>query len=252
MPDGGLLRVRFVKPTQYAGVVYTSQYPILHVTVDIVVLTVRDGELCALVVRRGEPPYQGRWALPGGFVEVTEDLETAARRELREETSVGPASLRLEQLATYGAPGRDPRHRAISVAWLAVLPRAIAPQAGSDAAQATWKPADRLLGRGRLAFDHREILRDGVERTRARLEYTNIATAFLDAEFTIAELREVYEVVWGHPLDAGNFHRKVTRTHGFVVPTGRRQSVGRGRPAELFTAGAEESLHPPLTRRSLE
>ncbi len=91
-----------------------------------------------------------------------------------------------------------------------------------------------------------------MERTRAKLEYTNIATAFLDDEFTIAELREVYEVVWGHPLDAGNFHRKVTKTDGFVAPTGRRKSVGRGRPAELFTVGTEESLHPPLTRRSLE
>ena len=231
---------------------YTSEYPILHVTVDIVVLTLRDGELCALVVRRGEPPYQGRWALPGGFVDITEDLETAAIRELREETDVSPGAVRLEQFATYGAPGRDPRHRTVSVAWLAVLPRPTVPRAGSDATQVAWKPADWLLGRGRLAFDHREILGDGVERTRAKLEYTNLATAFLDTEFTVAELREVYEVVWGHPLDAGNFHRKVTKTEGFVEPTGRRQSVGRGRPAELFTAGVEESLHPPLTRRSLE
>ena len=232
--------------------VYTSDYPILHVTVDIVVLTVRDDELCALVIRRGEPPYQGRWALPGGLVEIDEDLETAARRELREETSVSPGSVRLEQLATYGAPGRDPRHRTVSVAWLAVLPHPAEARAGTDAAHAAWKPADRLLAKGRLAFDHRQILGDGVERARAKLEYTNIATAFLDGEFTIAELRAVYEVVWGHPLDAGNFHRKVTKTEGFVEPTGRRQSVGRGRPAELFTVGTEESLHPPLTRRSLE
>ena len=215
-------------------------------------LTVRDDELCALAVRRGEPPYQGRWALPGGFVEIDEDLETAARRELREETSISAGSVRLEQLATYGAPGRDPRHRTVSVAWLAVLPRPAPVEAGSDAANAAWKPADWLLGRGRLAFDHKDILGDGVERTRAKLEYTNIATAFLDGEFTIAELRAVYEVVWGHSLDAGNFHRKVTKTEGFVEPTGRRQSVGRGRPAELFTAGTAESLHPPLTHRSLE
>ena len=231
---------------------YSSEHPVLNVTVDMVVLTVRDGELCALAVRRGEPPYQGKWALPGGFVGIDEGLETAARRELREETAVSPGSVRVEQLATYGAPGRDPRHRTVSVAWLAVLPRPTTPHAGAQAAQAAWKPAGWLLGRSRLAFDHKEILGDGVERTRAKLEYTNIATAFLDAEFTIAELREVYEVVWGHPLDAGNFHRKVTKTDGFVEPTGRRRSVGRGRPAELFTVGVEESLHPPLTRRSLE
>jgi 8-oxo-dGTP diphosphatase len=233
------------------GVVYTSDYPILHVTVDMVVLTVRDGELCALVVRRGGPPYAGRWALPGGFVEIDEGLEDAARRELHEETGVRTDAVRVEQLATYGAPGRDPRHRTISVAWLAVLPEAVDPQAGSDASHAAWHPVHRLLRRGRLAFDHRQILGDGVERARAKLEYTNIATAFLGAEFTIAELRAVYEVVWGHPLDAGNFHRKVTRTEGFVRPTGRRRAVGRGRPAELFRAGDEESLHPPLTRRSL-
>jgi 8-oxo-dGTP diphosphatase len=231
--------------------VYTSDYPILNVTVDIVVLTIHDGELSALVVKRGAPPYQGRWAIPGGFVEVDEDLEAAARRELHEETGVRGRAVRLEQLATYGAPRRDPRSRTISVAWLAVLAEPVAPTAGSDAARAEWRPADWLLSRGRLAFDHRRILGDAVERTRAKLEYSNIATAFLEEEFTIASLREVYEVVWGHELDPGNFHRKVTRTEGFVRPTGRRQSVGRGRPAELFTAGPEESLNPPLTRRSL-
>jgi 8-oxo-dGTP diphosphatase len=232
-------------------VVYTSDYPIINVTVDIVVLTMCDGELCALAVKRGSPPYQGRWALPGGFVEVDEDLETAARRELAEETGVGGDSVRLEQLATYGAPGRDPRGRTISVAWLAGLSEAVDPQAGSDASDAVWKSAGWLLEGGRLAFDHERILGDGVERARAKLEYTNIATAFVDDEFTIAELREVYEVVWGHRLDAGNFHRKVTRTEGFIEPTGRRRSVGRGRPAELFRAGPEEMLLPPLTRRSL-
>ena len=231
---------------------YASDYPILHVTVDIVVLTIRDDELSALVIKRGEPAYQGRWALPGGFVEISEDLETAARRELREETSVRPGSVRLEQLATYGAPDRDPRHRTVSVAWLAGLPHPGEVRAGTDAAHAAWRSTERLLAKGRLAFDHGQILGDGVERARAKLEYTNIATAFLEREFTIAELRAVYEVVWGHPLDAGNFHRKVTRTEGFVEPTGRRHSVGRGRPAELFTAGTEESLHPPLTRRALE
>lgn len=247
-----IVGLRVVNPTQYADpVTYSSDYPILHVTVDVVVLTVHHGELSALVIRRGEPPFKGRWALPGGFVEIDEDLEHAARRELHEETAVGPGAMRLEQLATYGAPGRDPRHRTISVAWLAVLPRITAPTAGTDAAHVAWKPVDRLLTRERLAFDHRLILRDGVERARAKLEYTNIATRFLDDEFTIAELREVYELVWGHRLDAGNFHRKVTGTDGFVEPTGGRRSAGRGRPARLFRAGSEEALHPPLTRRSL-
>lgn len=232
--------------------VYTSDYPIINVTVDVVVLIVDEGELRALMVRRGGPPYQGRWALPGGFVEVDEDLETAARRELQEETGVSADEAWIDQLATYGAPKRDPRGRTLSVAWMAILPSSSEPSAGSDASHAAWKPVDALLGRTRLAFDHRRILSDAVERTRAKLEYTNLATAFLGDEFTIAELRQVYEVVWGHRLDAGNFHRKVTRTAGFVEPTGTRQNVGRGRPAELFRAGSEASLNPPLTRRSLE
>ena len=222
-----------------------------HVTVDVVVLTVRAGELCALVVRRGEAPYKGG----GGFRAASwPTARTSSTRPAaswsRRPRSV-PGSVRLEQLATYGAPGRDPRRRTVSVAWLAVLPRPAVPEGGTDRSRASWRPTEWLLGRGRLAFDHRTILRDGVERARAKLEYTNIATAFLEPEFTIAQLREVYEVVWGHALDAGNFHRKVTKTDGFVAPTGRRLSAGRGRPAELFTVGTEESLYPPLTRRSL-
>ena len=171
--------------------VYTSDYPIINVTVDVVVLIIDEGELRALMVRRGGPPYQGRWALPGGFVEVDGDLETAARRELVEETGVSADEVRIEQLATYGAPKRDPRGRTLSVAWLAILPASSDPQAGSDASHAAWKPVDTLLGRTRLAFDHKRILSEAVERTRAKLEYTNLATAFLGEEFTIAQLLQV-------------------------------------------------------------
>jgi 8-oxo-dGTP diphosphatase len=231
-------------------VVYTSEYPIVYVAVDVVVLTVRDRMLQALVVERGGEPYLGRLALPGGFVGPDEDLERAAVRELKEETDVSTGSVRLEQLASYGAPDRDPRQRVVSVAWLAVLPHGPEPKGGSDAAAAHWHPVDWLSRRGRLAFDHRRILRDGVDRARSKLEYTDIATAFVDPEFTIAELREVYEVMWAEPLDPGNFHRKVTGTDGFVVRTGRFRRPARGRPAELFRAGREQ-LSPPLTRRSL-
>src|SRR4051794_39229188 len=119
---------------------YTSDYPIINVTVDVVVLVADEDELRALMVRRGGPPYQGRWALPGGFLEVDEDLETAARRELEEETGVGTDDVRLEQLGTYGAPRRDPRGRTISVAWLAVLPFSAEPRAGSGAAGGPRRP----------------------------------------------------------------------------------------------------------------
>jgi 8-oxo-dGTP diphosphatase len=231
------------------GVVYTSEYPFFYVTVDIVVLTIRDDALCALVVRRGQEPFEGRWALPGGFVEQDEDLHDAAVRELHEETDMLMHEVRLEQLASFGAPDRDPRHRVVSVAYLAVLPSGPEPRAGSDAAAAEWRPVDRLLNRrGHLAFDHFEILSAGVERARAKLEYSGLATEFVDDEFTVAELREVYEVMWDRRLDPGNFHRKVTRTPGFVERVGRAVTRGPGRPAELFRFGGAEVLHPPLSR----
>jgi 8-oxo-dGTP diphosphatase len=232
-------------------VVYTSEYPVFYVTVDVVALTIRDDVLCALVVRRGGEPFKGRWALPGGFVEPEEGLYAAAHRELLEETGLGADARRLEQLASYGDPGRDPRGRVVSVAWLAVVPQAAAPTAGSDADEAEWRPVSSLLRKGRLAFDHRTILADGIERARSKLEYTALATAFVEEEFTVADLRRVYEVVWGVTLDAGNFHRKVTRA-GFVEPTGESVQRGPGRPAALYrhVDGADE-LNPPLTRSAL-
>lgn len=228
--------------------VYTSDYPIFAVTVDVVALTIRGDALCALMVRRGGEPFPGHWALPGGFVGPDEDLRPAAVRELQEETAVSAGEVRLEQLASYGVPDRDPRGRTVSVAWLAVLPHAPEPRGGSDAASAEWRPVDQLLGGERLAFDHHEILSAGLERARARLEYTGLATEFVGEQFTVAELRRVYEVMWGRRLDPGNFHRKVTRTEGFVTRVGEYVNRGPGRPAELFRFGGAQVLYPPLSR----
>ena len=220
------------------------------VTVDLVVLTVRDEALCALVVRRGIEPYRGAWALPGGFVLDDEGLEEAAARELAEETGLLPGSVHVEQLATYGSPGRDPRTRVVTVAYLALAPDLPVPAAGSDAADAQWRPVDALLAGDELAFDHAEILRDGVERARAKLEYSPLGAAFCAEEFTVAELRRVYEIVWGARLDPRNFHRKVTKTEAFLEPTGATTTRDGGRPAQLFRRGSAEHLHPPLLRRT--
>ncbi|MDT0320673.1 NUDIX hydrolase [Streptomyces millisiae] len=238
-----------------------SDFPPFAVTVDLVVLTVRRHALCALTVRRGEEPFQGRWALPGGFVRVDEDLASAAARELAEETGLRTqdsgsrhAAAHLEQLATYGDPGRDPRMRVVSVAHLVLAPDLPAPTPGGDAGGAQWTPVAALLGGDggapaeRLAFDHARILADGVERARSKIEYSSLAAAFCPAEFTVGELRRVYEAVWGVALDPRNFHRKVTGTPGFLVPVGGTTTRQGGRPAQLFRAGEATALNPPMLR----
>ncbi|MFE0423061.1 NUDIX domain-containing protein [Streptomyces sp. NPDC058953] len=247
-----------------------SAFPPFAVTVDLVVLTVRRHELCTLVVRRGEAPFRGRWALPGGFVRGDEDLAAAAARELAEETGLcahdpgapePDGSAHLEQLATYGDPGRDPRMRVVSVAHLVLAPDLPAPRPGGDAHGARWASVGGLLGGeteppvhaegdddGTLAFDHARILTDGVERARSKIEYSSLATAFCPPEFTVGELRRVYEAVWGVTLDPRNFHRKVTGTPGFLVPAGGTTTRQGGRPAQLFRAGGATLLNPPMLR----
>lgn len=214
------------------------------VAVDLVVLTVRDDELCTLLVRRGVPPFTGALALPGGFVLPHEDLLDAAARELVEETGLTLTAHHLEQLASYAAPDRDPRGRVLSVGHLALVPDLPEPRGGSDAASSAWH---RVAEVGPLAFDHDRILAAGVERARAKLEYTTLAATFCPPEFTVSQLRRVYEAVWGTTLDPRNFQRKVTNTPGFLIPTAE-MSRGRGRPAQLFRRGDATSLHPPMLR----
>jgi 8-oxo-dGTP diphosphatase len=228
-----------------------AAYSDVAVTVDLVLFTIQAESLRVLVVRRGADPFKGRWALPGGFVGPDETLEQGARRELKEETGLQVRQVHLEQLATYGDPERDPRQRVVAVAYLALSPGLPLPIAGSDAADAAWVEVNELLrSRSALAFDHGRILRDGLDRARSKLEYTPLATAFCPPEFTIAELRRVYEIVWGSELDPRNFHRKVTSTRGFVVNTKKRR-VERGRPAQVFRVGKLRLLNPPMLRPGL-
>jgi 8-oxo-dGTP diphosphatase len=227
-----------------------SRFPAFAVTVDVVILTMARGALHVLLVRRGEAPFLGMWAIPGGFKRPAETLDEAAKRELAEETGVDAASL-LTQFGAYGDPGRDPRMNVVTVAYLAVLRDVGAVVAGTDAADAALVPvADVLDGTVGLAFDHLRIARDAIERVRIELEVSGIATAFVGATFTLAELRAVYEAVWGIELDAANFRRSVAADDAWVIPTGRRArpGPGGGRPAELFRAGRGWSRGGPIHR----
>ena len=222
-----------------------SDHPAFAVAVDLAIFTIRDGVFSVLLVERGNEPFAGSWALPGGFVEPDEDAETAAWRELREETGVERFAGHLEQLRTYSAPDRDPRMRVVSVAHVAFAPDLPEPEAGSDAARARWWPVAAVLDDEEvpLAFDHAEILRDARERVRSKLEYTTLATEFVTEPFTLPELRRVYAAVWGTPPDLGTFRRKVLGTAGFVVPAETRPGE-----ATLFRRGPATLIQPPLLR----
>lgn len=219
-------------------------------TVDLVILTLRGTSLQVLLVERGVEPYSGAMALPGGFLrDAEEPILAAAHRELSEEAGLDAGALHLEQLGVYGDPGRDPRGRVVSVAFLAIAPRLPDPVAGTDAADARWTSADEALSASPpLAFDHQRMVTDGVERARTKLEHSAIATAFCGPTFTISELQQVYEAVWDVRLDPRNFYRKIQGTRDFVVPASPGKRAGAGRPARLFRAGTGTVLNPPMTR----
>ena len=224
-------------------------FPPFAVTVDVVLLTVTECRLSVLLVERDTHPFRGLEAMPGGFVYVDEDLEAAAVRRLERETGVRRDVAHMEQLGAFGAPDRDPRMRVVSVAYLVFAPDLPAPVPGRGTRSVRWVAVDEV-DPSHLAFDHERVLAAGVERARAKLEYTPLAAAFCDEEFTVAELRHVYEAVWGVHLDPRNFHRKVTGTPGFLVPVGRSAPVGPegGRPAALFRRGDAQLLHPAMLR----
>jgi 8-oxo-dGTP diphosphatase len=208
---------------------YTYEHPHPAVTVDVVVLTFGGNELRVLLVRRAAAPYAGRWALPGGFVEIDESLKRAAWRELREETGV-TASF-LEQLGAFGHPDRDPRERVITVAYLALVPAdrlRVAP--GSDARAA------RLFAVGKLpqlAFDHAKILRRATQRLRERSSEIDFVLQLMPAEFTLTDLQRAYEAISGQLLDKRNF-RKRLQGEGLVESAGRLRRGTAHRPAELY------------------
>jgi 8-oxo-dGTP diphosphatase len=205
----------------------------VQVTVDIVIFALREWELQVLLIQRGVPPFEGRWALPGGFVLDDESLESAARRELEEEAGV--RDVYLEQLYTFGEPRRDPRGRVITVAYYALLTTDTVPLvAGTDAGAARWMPARKHPP---LAFDHEHILDYALERLINKLEYTTVGFKLLPRKFTLGQLQRVYEAVLGRTLDKRNFRRKMSLL-GILTPLDERIQDGPSRPAQLYRFSA--------------
>ncbi|MGA9277840.1 NUDIX hydrolase [Ilumatobacter sp.] len=231
----------------------TTDYPTFSVTVDVVNMSVVDGQLMVLLVRRQSDPYEGAWALPGGFKHPIESLDDAAARELREETGVD-APRHLAQFGSYGDPGRDPRGNVVTVGYLAVTPEVGRIEAGTDADDAQlWPVADVLDGEVELAFDHEQILRDAIGRAGGDLEGSDLATAFVGPTFTLSELQSVYEAIWDDELDTANFRRSLSMSppdSSYVVATGERAAAGPkgGRPPELFAAGDAWTDGSPVRR----
>ena len=198
------------------------------VTVDVLLFTIRDEKLQLALIKRGIPPFEGSWAIPGGFVRMEEELEEAARREIEEETGV--RDIFLEQLYTFGQPTRDPRTRVITIVYFALVPgEHLTLRADTDASDASWFAVDELP---ELAFDHAKIVEVGVERLKAKIEYSNIAYGLLPARFRLSELQRVYEIILGHALDKRNFRKRVLAL-GLVEATDKYSS-GAHRPAQLF------------------
>jgi 8-oxo-dGTP diphosphatase len=208
---------------------YSYAYPHPAVTTDIVIFSVRDAVLNALLIRRKSAPYKGRWALPGGFVRIDESVDACAVRELEEETGI--RDVYLEQLYTFGEPKRDPRERVISVAYFALAPsQGLSLQAGTDAADVAWYAVDELPN---LAFDHLEIIETARARLRAKLEYSTVGLKLMPDEFTLSEAMTLYEIISGQARDKRNF-RKWLLSLDVIEETGNKKVAGAHRPAMLY------------------
>lgn len=204
-------------------------------TVDLAIFTVREAALRVLLVRRPdapEEPFPGTWALPGGFVDVTQDrdLEACARRKLKEKTGV--ASPYLEQLGSWGGRNRDPRGWSATHVYFALIADTGEPAAGANASEAAWFAIDGVGVKARLAFDHKDLLAAAVNRLRSKVEYTSLPVYLLEREFTLTELQRAFEIVLGRPVEKSAFRDRIKA--GDFLDEVPRQRTGQQRPAQLY------------------
>lgn len=222
-------------------------FPHPSVTVDLVLMTIRDGKLTVLLQQRSDHPFKDHWALPGGFVGIDEGLDEAAERVLLAKTGL-PAGGWLEQLYTFGDPGRDPRTRIITVAYFALLPLEVLSRALQVRGDLELVELDipwpgerggavsaRSAGGGDLdlAFDHAQVLGTAVKRLRGKLDYSTIAFALLPELFTLRALQDVHEAILGLSLNKPAFRRRML-DKGWIEGTGEREQGTSYRPAELY------------------
>lgn len=221
---------------------YTYEYPRPSLTVDCVVFGHDDEDLKVMLIQRGLPPFEGAWALPGGFVRLDETLEQAAVRELREETGID--DVYLEQLYTFGDLDRDPRERVVTVAYYALVNlRDHHVKAATDARSAAWFAMDDLPA---LAFDHDRILRTAHERLRAKVRYQPIGFELLPEKFTLRQLQHLYETILDRPLDKRNFRKKIL-SMGVLVELDEIETDVAHRAARLYRF--DEKRYERLTRK---
>lgn len=224
---------------------YTYTYPRPALTVDAVVFGFDEGALKILLIRRAHPPFEGRWAFPGGFVHVDETLDQAVRRELEEET--GASRIYLEQLYSFGALDRDPRERVVSVAYYALVRLSdYRIRAATDARAARWFPAAHTP---RLAFDHAEILKVARGRLRGKVRYQPVGFELLPEKFTLTEIQHLYEAVLESELDKRNFRRKLLAM-GLLAELNEYQTGVRHRAARLYRF--DRRRYQELTRRGFD
>lgn len=215
---------------------FCYDYPRPMVTADSVIFTIMGDDLKVLLIRRGRPPFKDRWAIPGGFVEMGESLEQAARRELEEETGV--RDVHLEQLSTFGDPKRDPRGRVISVAYFVLVnAEALMIQAADDASAVRWFSMYALPP---LAFDHDRVLDDALKRLRSNLEWTAVGADLLPRKFALRELQRIHEIILGHQLDTRNFRKKML-TRGLLQQVKEIRQKAQDRRARLYRFARPEA-----------
>lgn len=224
---------------------YTYEYPRPSVTVDCVIFGLDDTyDLRVLLIERAHDPFEGHWALPGGFVDMDEDLDTAAKRELEEETGV--KDVFIEQLYTFGSPNRDPRGRVISVAYYALVNLEQHPaKPASDARNVKWFKVSELPP---LAFDHDQVMKTAIERLNSKLRYQPIGFELLPEKFTLSELQKLYETILGKQLNRRNFRSKILKMG--ILEQQERQTGVSHRPAYLYKFNSEK--YEELTRKGFE